>query len=599
MRVGSFKVRLTAYFALIALLPFAAAFQGFHSLAKRSETRRVDGVLQAGLRASLASYDQELVAARRAAARLAAERDLQRALGSRNRSYLARLVREHPNVRVEADAGLRVGRTVRAAAVTPISIFAGKRLLGRVAVALPLDAKLVRRLKAGAGLDRDQRLVFLQGGEIVAGDGVGAHAGVASGRPQTVSVRDRRYRVLASDLLPDPPGVRLALLSPQGAIDRAAGSTERRLEITMLLALVLLILVAYYEGRAIVRTLGHLAGAAHDIALGRLERRVPVRGRDEFAALGRAFNRMADQLEARLDELDEERRRLREATMRFGEALAATHDVDGLLNVIVETAVESTGATGGLLVGEGGEIFRKGNPVAGKETLEFPLSAGREKFGALILFGNQFTNEARETASWLVGHGVIALENARLHRTIQRQALVDSLTGLANRRLCEAALEKEIARAERFSEPLALVLADLDDFKRINDAYGHPAGDEVLREFASTLQDCIREIDLAGRWGGEEFIVVLPGTDLEGGVRLAERIRAALAKRDAVSPTGDRLSTTASFGVAYYEGSGTPADLLGAADTALYEAKRTGKNRVVPAGKPSVGAASVPGGDAA
>jgi diguanylate cyclase (GGDEF)-like protein len=596
--VGSFKVRLTAYFALIALLPFAASFQGFHSLAKRSETRRVDGVLQAGLRASLAAYEQELATARKAAARLAAERDVQRALASRDHAYLARLVREHPNVRVEA-RGLRVGRTSGPAAGMPVSVVATKRLLGKVVVALPLDAKLIRRLKERSGLERGQRLIFLDGGEIVAGDGAGAHPGIASGRPETASVGDRRYRVLASERLPDPPGVRLALLSPQGAIERAAGSTERRLELTMLLAFILLILVAYYEGRSIVRTLGDFAAAAHDIARGRLERRVPVRGRDEFAGLGLAFNDMADQLQARLRELDEERRRLREATMRFGEALAATHDVDGLLHTIVEAAVESTGATGGILVGEKGEIFRTGDPVSGQETVECPLTAGREKFGNLILFGQHFTDDARETVNWLVGHAVIALENARLHRTVQRQALVDSLTGLANRRLCEAALEKEIARAERFSEPLALVLADLDDFKTVNDAHGHPAGDEVLREFARTLQDCIREIDLAGRWGGEEFIVILPGTDLAGGVKLAERIRLALAGRVTVSPAGARLSATASLGVADYNGSGTPADLLNAADRALYKAKRTGKNRVVAAGEPSVGAASVPGGDAA
>jgi diguanylate cyclase (GGDEF)-like protein len=592
-------VRLTAYFALIALLPFAAAFQGFHSLAKRSETRRVDGVLQAGLRASLAGYERELDTARRAARRLAAERDVQRALGSGNQRYLSQLVREHPDVRVEARGGLRVGRTDEAAAAAQVAVVAEKRLLGKVVVALPLDARLLQRLKTGAGLERDHRLVFLDANTIVAGDGMGAHPRIGSGRPETVSVRDRRYRVLASQPLPDPEGVRLALLSPQGAIDRAAGSTERRLEIAMLIALILLILVAYYEGRAIVRTLGHLAAAAHDIARGRLDRRVPVRGRDEFSGLGRAFNEMADQLQARLHELDEERRRLREATMRFGEALAATHDVDGLLRAIVETAVESTGAKGGLLIDETGEIFRMGDPISGRETIEFPLTAGREKCGNLILFGTEFSEDARETASWLVGHAVIALENARLHRTVQRQALVDSLTGLANRRLCEAALEKEMARAQRFSEPLALILADLDDFKTVNDAYGHPAGDEVLREFARTLQDCIREIDLAGRWGGEEFVVILPGTDLAGGAKLAERIRAELATRVALSPAGERLITTASLGVADYDGDGTPADLLGAADAALYAAKRAGKNRIVAAGEPSVETARVPGGDAA
>ncbi|MDQ3778174.1 MAG: diguanylate cyclase, partial [Actinomycetota bacterium] len=376
----------------------------------------------------------------------------------------------------------------------------------------------------------------------------------------------------------------LLVLAPQARIDESASWVRSRLFLAMLAALLLIAIVAYIEGRSIVATLARLADAARSIARGRLADRVAVRGRDEFASLGLAFNDMADQLEARMQELEEERRRLREATLRFGEALAATHDIDQLLRVIVETAVEATGASRGEL-SEDGQVLVQAGGGRGPVTLEFPLSAGRETFGTLVLSGDDFSSDQRETAGWLVGHAVIALSNARRHRAVERQALVDSLTGLANRRLCTAALEKELARASRFGEPLTLVLADIDDFKRINDGWGHPTGDEVLKLFALRLRESVREIDLAGRWGGEEFALVLPGTDLEGGLHLAERVRAAVAAERLRAPDGATIGVTASFGVASYPDVADGEELLAAADAALYEAKRDGKNRVAAAGR--------------
>jgi diguanylate cyclase (GGDEF)-like protein len=246
----------------------------------------------------------------------------------------------------------------------------------------------------------------------------------------------------------------------------------------------------------------------------------------------------------------------------------------------VETAVESTGATLGQLV-QGDRVLVEHGDSAGPARMEFPLNAGRESFGSLILYGPSFTSEQRESAGWLVGHAVIALSNAQRHRTVEQQALVDGLTGLANRRLCTAALEKEVARAERFGEPLALVLADIDDFKRINDRWGHPMGDEVLKAFAATLHSSVREIDLAGRWGGEEFALLLPGTDLEGGHELAERVRRSLEAQEVTAPDGEIVRVTASFGVASFPEAGSQEQLVAASDGALYEAKRRGKNRVV------------------
>src|SRR5207253_2754182 len=123
--------------------------------------------------------------------------------------------------------------------------------------------------------------------------------------------------------------------------------------------------------------------------------------------------------------------------------------------------------------------------------------------GTLVLVGKEFSEEARMTANSLAAQAVVALENARLHGIVERQALIDNLTGLANRRHCEDALAAEVARAERFGTPLTIVFADLDEFKRVNDRHGHPCGDLVLREFAAVLRETVREADVAGRWGGE------------------------------------------------------------------------------------------------
>jgi diguanylate cyclase (GGDEF)-like protein len=583
--VGSFKVRLAAYFALIALVPFVAAFQGFHSLAKRSETRRMDAVLESSLRSAIAAYGAELRDTRRTAAALARERSLQRALARRNRKQIARLIAGMPNIRVEGPRGLKVGHPPTRGVSEVVSIVSPNGTLGKVIAVLPLRAALADRLGQSAGLPTKGHVAFL------------AQTRVAPGEATTLSLGGAKYRALASDGLRDAESRALVVLAPQSAIDDVAASIGKRLVLTMFAILLLLVLIAYVEGRSIVRTLGRLVAAANDVARGQLDRRVDVGGPDEFARLGRAFNEMADQLEARIRELDDERRRLRDVTVRFGEALAATHDIGELLRVVVETAMEATGARGGALLRGNHEVVRKGDPDAGVRRLEFHLSAGEESFGRLLLTADSFSKEQTETAEWFVSQARTALENARHHRAVQRQALVDSLTGLANRRLCEAALEKEIGRADRLGEALSVVVGDIDDFKNVNDRYGHPTGDEVLREFARALQDTVREIDLAGRWGGEEFVVGLPGTDLAGGVRLAERVRAALAERTIQVPNGVRLHVTASFGVATFDGRGGLRELMAAADAALYRAKGAGKDRVATATsshrEPSVETASL------
>jgi len=154
------------------------------------------------------------------------------------------------------------------------------------------------------------------------------------------------------------------------------------------------------------------------------------------------------------------------------------------------------------------------------------------------------------------------------------EARIDALTGLANRRALEEILAAEISRAQRFEHRLAVVLLDLDRFKEINDSFGHAAGDVMLREVSRLLTSLARQGDTVARWGGEEFVVALPETDLPGAIRFAERLRRSIEKHSV-----GEMHTTASCGVATMLPEDTVEALLGAADQALYQAKANGRNR--------------------
>ena len=576
--MGSFKLKLVLWFALLALLPLTVAFYGYDSLASRSETRRTDASLQSALRSALATYAAHLDAAGAAAGTLASEPALQRALQTHDRTALARLVAAWPHASVAADRQ-RVGVVpAPVEGIRTVSVLGGGRVLGKVSVHVPLDASLLTAL--GGGLAPADRIVATRFGRIVAGGARGTALALPPGRAAGVSVSGVDYRALQTAQLGAPRGLALVVLAPQSSIASAAHTARTRIVAALLASLLLIAIVTYLLGRSIVGTLRTLADAANAIARGRLDERVVVRGTDEFAQLADSFNRMAAQLEQRLAELETERTRVRDATARFGETLVATHDLDQLARVIVEAAIGASGASGGLMLGPHGELARTGDPDGAQETIAFPLRAGASDFGSLVLAADSFDADQVEMAAFLATQAVVALENARLHGIVERQALLDGLTGVANRRSIEETLRSELARVARFGGAGCLVLADLDDFKGVNDRFGHPVGDEVLKTFARTLRDTVRESDVAGRWGGEEFALVLTGTDIEGGANLAERARAAI-EAETLAVAGGEVTVTASFGVAAFSDSRELGELVAAADSALYAAKRAGKNRVV------------------
>ena len=589
--MGSFKLRLVIYFMLLALLPLVAVTVAFTEVAIDGEVSAADSRLSTAIAVAAADYAEQLEDdAVDDAESLARATQVQRAFAERDRRTLLETAEQVPHSaffspKGELLAGQRPGLY---AGMREVKVLAAKgRVLGRIVVHLPFSDELAQGLAENAALREGDQFAFVSGGKVIAPGYLRGRADVPT-RPKYLTVDGDSYRAVGTELLQGErgrPTVSLIALTPKAQIDAAAGNLRSRFLLFAVAAMAAVGIVAYTLGRTIVRSLRELSAAAGAMARGKFEQRVPVRGRDEFAALGMAFNDMATQLEARIRELANERGRVRDAIGRFGDALAATHDPFALLRVIVESAVEATGAKGGRLVVDGKVIETAGDPGNGDRALVIPLGNEGRESGILYLTpkGNDFSDEARELAHWLGSQASVALENARLHRLVERQANTDGLTELPNRRHFEEALEGEISRAERFGGSLALILADLDDFKQVNDRYGHQAGDDVLQTFADILRATVREIDLPARYGGEEFAVLLPQTDLEGAQRLAERLCKALAARPMPTHPGALVAVTASFGVAAFPDSPTPAALFAAADEALYRAKRSGKNCVVAA----------------
>ncbi len=173
----------------------------------------------------------------------------------------------------------------------------------------------------------------------------------------------------------------------------------------------------------------------------------------------------------------------------------------------------------------------------------------------------------------------VALRNALRYAEVQDQALRDGLTGLLNHTALYERLQEEVTRARHARQPLSLIFIDLDDFKTINDTYGHLEGDRLLRAFANLLRQHVRSSDIAARYGGDEFAVVLPGLGAEEAVRVAERIRTTFRARPLIWIGPMPISITVSLGVASFPDHGEdPLGLLRRADEALYQAKRTGKD---------------------
>jgi diguanylate cyclase (GGDEF)-like protein len=366
-----------------------------------------------------------------------------------------------------------------------------------------------------------------------------------------------------------------------------------------------------------------LMAAALAVSAGDLSQRVEPAGDIELSSLGRAFNQMTDNLRTHVEELEQSRHEFQAAMARLGDVLVSTHDIGGIIDVVLEactltlradqalffervampakiraTAAQSwlvpnlelngTGLAGAAarelapVLYPGPDALDEGEPDA-SVAMAVPVVSDGRLFGVIAVYGRsnggEFKQEDVHTLQTLSRQTEVAIGNVFLHDETRRQARTDGTTGLWNRREFELRAGETVKEATRFEEPFGVILVDIDNFKLVNDRYDHSTGDAALIHVASMLSAATREIDVVARWGGEEFIVLLPRAGVEETEVVAERIRATIAS-DPMVDGPKVIPLTVSIGYAVYAEDGTTSDsLFKAADAALLRAKRNGKNR--------------------
>ncbi len=616
----SFRTRLTSFFVLIVVVPMVAVGFLVFRLIGDSAQGKADARANGLASVAVSLYESESAKGRLAAESLARQLAVsdssvspQSVAGALSTGSLARVVVKNGS-RTVADVGRGTALAPGTATIpTPgglISVTSSAITAGQFA-----------RELAGP----DTAVVVRSGSRTLAATTAAPRALPRQGSVKSGGVD---YRALTQNF----PGfgrsaISVTVLSNVAATSSSA-QTSRILAAAFIAAfLVLALAFSMLAAREIQGQLKRFLEAARRLGSGDFSSRIPVEGRDEFAALGEEFNKMSSQLERRLDELQRERARLRESVRRIGETFASNLDRPALLELALRTGVDAVNAQTGRLsvrssadkplqqAGLIGSLDGLAQHVLAAEgaalkTTGLGQSSTDDAFFASLALGaiepegpvrglltvgrtgRQFSDDDLDILRSLAAQTTLALENVELHYQVRRQAVTDELTGLANHGRFRERLHAEMEQVRRYRYSVGLIMLDLDDFKSINDTHGHQQGDVVLKQVARALRDTSRETDVPARYGGEEMALILPHTDLSGSYAIAERVRLAIqALRIPRLDGDDVLHITASLGV----GASTDGDqeaLIANADAALYAAKRQGKNRSVKA--PAEGRAGRP-----
>jgi diguanylate cyclase (GGDEF)-like protein len=417
----------------------------------------------------------------------------------------------------------------------------------------------------------------------------------------------------------------LVASSKTGAVDAFIRGNMLTIYGFMVLGGFLSLIIAFFAHRDTIRPIRALVGAMDDFAAGRVEVRTEIVTKDEFDDLGKGFNRMAEAIcgqQMRVEKYNS-LAKLLITTLNPKELLKNALDkvlelTDSKLGVIYlmneQTEVLAPFVTHGLDVAALPPL-KLGEGIAGfaaqerhsvvlehipdncyirvdlgfaealpNEVAAFPLMYKEKVLGVMLLgtFGH-YQAEEQPLIEYLANQIAITLDNALTHEKVERLSIADGLTGLYNRRFLSERLEEEYSKAARYGTPLSILIMDVDFFKRVNDTFGHQVGDNALIAVARVLQQSVRESDLVGRYGGEEFVVLLPHTDLAKALTVAEKIRLAVSETP-IEGMGERRLTI-SIGVAGFPDTKVADmdELVRKADEALYRAKEGGRNQVVKA----------------
>src|SRR4051794_39590533 len=535
----SFRGRLRLFFAVIVVVPMIAVGVALFFLLNAGDNSRFNSELGKAQTVAQNLFQDARTDAMTAARTLQSDTELATAIKNHDQDAAQRrlgvLAREVQAQRIVLEVNglgtVEIGSSTAIAASQAPLLNNAREPIGRITISVT---------SAQAYADESRQLTEVgtrvdQGDKVLASSSrTAARVSLPDGQGEDVEIAGRDFRT-TSFLGSEPSGIdtTVRLFSPVPA----NGEASTILVIGLTLAFLAMAMVfAVIVNRTLQNEVNRLLTAAKRLGRGDFSASVPAEGNDEFAALGKEFNNMALQLEARLEDLRRERGRLQEAIRRVGESFARGLDRVGVLEIVVQTAVDGSGAAAGRATmrrradAPMEEVTRSGEPdsfhralhaaeaavmdagevaeiqIGGASAMAAPLSAteagARVRAIVSVARGARpFAQTERELFASLPPQAAVSVENVDLHETVQRQAVTDELPGLFNHRRFQEVMAAEVERARRYDAEMGLIMLDIDNFKRVNDSYGHMQGDMVLREVARGLRQSTRAIDETARYG--------------------------------------------------------------------------------------------------